>query len=548
MLHSAKAMRTNVKFAAAFLSLLGPLFGSTPRLWSQAATASVVQSSSLASSIQALVADPAVSHAQWGISVVTLDGQPVYSLNEAQYFTPASNAKLFTTAAAFAILGPGFVSKTYVIQQGTVDADGVLKGAIRIAGTGDPSLSTRTYPYLPKEATGKPAVMPMPAIGVLDDLAKAVVTHGIRSVEGPVLGDDSYFPNERYGTGWGWDDLQWEYGAPVSALTFNDNATLLDLLPGTHAGDPIAANWRDGFPYYAIEWSPPGMTSAAGSQRAIGADRTPGSMVVRLFGSAPVSGAPIHLSFAIEQPALYTAEALRAALEAHGVHTSGPALARSEAPASTAIFADEYSKPILLQPLAADTTSLPFALKTGEEILATHVSPPLTEEATVINKVSQNLHAELLLRQLGKSQTGEGSFVEGARVVRQFLVNAGVDPEDFFFYDGSGMSPMDEVTPRATTLLLTFAARQPWGAAYRATLPIAGVDGTLSGRFLQSPLKRKVVAKTGTLNGVHSLSGYMTTASGRSLAFAIYCNHRRPGEDAERKVMDRILEAIYGQN
>src|SRR5664279_3462529 len=98
----------------------------------------------------------------------------------------------------------------------------------------------------------------------------------------------------------------------------------------------------------------------------------------------------------------------------------------------------------------------------------------------MVNKVSQNLHAELLLRQLGRSQTGEGSFVEGARVVRQFLVNAGILPDDFFFYDGSGMSPEDEVTPRATSTLLSYAAKQPWGATFRATLPVAGVDGTLA--------------------------------------------------------------------
>lgn len=544
MLHSAKAMSTSVKFAAAFLSL----FVWVPSLCGQAPPANTAPPSSLSSMIQTLVDNPAVSRAQWGISVITLDGQPVYSLNDAQYFTPASNAKLFTTAAAFAILGPAFTSKTYLIQQGTVGADGVLRGTLRIAGTGDPSLSTRAYPYVPKETASKAPAIPMPAIAVLDDLAKAVVAHGIRSIEGSIVGDDSYFLNERYGTGWGWDDLQWEYGAPVSALTLNDNATMLDLTPGSRAGDPIAANWHDGFPYYAIEWNPPGITSAAGSPRAIGADRAPGSMVVRLFGSAPAGGVPIHLSFAMEQPAAYAAQALRAALEAHGVHTSGPAVARSDSPASTTMFAEEYNKPILLQPLGTGITSLPFALNAGEEILATHVSPPLTQEATMINKISQNLHAELLLRQLGKSQTSEGSFVEGARVVRQFLVNAGVDRDDFFFYDGSGMSPSDEVTPRATTLLLAYAARQPWGGAYRATLPVAGVDGTLSGRFLQSPMKRKVEAKTGTLNGVHSLSGYMTTASGRSLAFAIYCNHRRPGEDAERRVMDRILETIYEQN
>jgi serine-type D-Ala-D-Ala carboxypeptidase/endopeptidase (penicillin-binding protein 4) len=525
--------------------LASPLSAQRPMHTAPAANAT--SQKGLAMRIEALLADPAVSRAQWGISVTTIDGQPIFAMNDGKYFTPASNAKLFTTAAALAILGPDFVSKTYVVQDGTLDAKGVLKGGLRLVGTGDPSLSSRVYPYKyvsAKEEESRAAPV-LPATTLFDEMVAQVMRHGIHEVDGPITGDDSFFVSERYGTGWGWDDLQWEYGAPVSALTLNDNITFLDLEAGANAGDPIASKWRDGFPYYAIEWDPPGTTTGVGTKRQIGVERDPGSMVVRLFGTAPAGGKTAHLGLAVEQPAIYAAGAFRAALEAHGVHAPGPVLAHSTVASSTAIFDEEVRKPISLQPLAPGTTTLPMDLKPGEEILATHVSPPLSEEATVINKVSENLHAELLLRQLARSQTGEGSFVVGARVVRQFLVNAGILPDDFFFYDGSGMSPEDEVTPRATSTLLVYAARQPWGAAFRATLPVSGVDGTLVSRFTQSPVKGKLFAKTGTLNGVHALSGYLTTASGRTVVIALYCNHREPGNDAARKTLDKITDAIY---
>jgi D-alanyl-D-alanine carboxypeptidase/D-alanyl-D-alanine-endopeptidase (penicillin-binding protein 4) len=145
---------------------------------------------------------------------------------------------------------------------------------------------------------------------------------------------------------------------------------------------------------------------------------------------------------------------------------------------------------------------------------------------------------------LGKVEGSEGSFEEGARVVRQFMTDAGVDDRDFFLYDGSGMSPDDRVAPRAFTRLLTYAARQPWGQAWRNTLPIAGVDGTLQGRFKNSPLQGKMWAKTGTLNEVNALSGYLAAASGRTLAFSILVNGRRPGSSAEAQAVDRIAEAI----
>ena len=552
MLHSAQAMNCSLRnWLLTALLLVGACTIDHPlnaqRHAHASASADAASQKTLALRIEALLADPAVSRAQWGISVTTLDGQPIFAMNDGKYFTPASNAKLFTTAAALAILGPDFVSKTYVVKDGTLDDKGVLKGGLRLVGTGDPSLSFRVYPYKyvsPKEEESSPAPL-LPATTLMDDMVAQVMRHGIREVDGTITGDDSFFVNERYGTGWGWDDLQWGYGAPVSALTFNDNITFLDLQAGSRAGDPIASKWRDGFPYYATEWNPAGTTSDPGTKRQIGVERDPGSMVVRLFGTTPAGGKPLHLALAVERPAMYAAGAFRAALEGQGVHAPNPVLAHSSVAASTAMFDEEVRKPVVIQPLAPGTTSLPIDLKPGEEIWATHVSPPLSEEATVINKVSENLHAELLLRQLGRSQTGEGSFVEGARVVRQFLINAGILPDDFYFYDGSGMSPMDDVTPRATSALLIYAARQPWAATFRTSLPIAGVDGTLANRFTQSPVKAKLLAKTGTLNGVHALSGYLTTASGRTIVVAIYCNHREPGNDAARRAMDKFIEAIY---
>ena len=168
----------------------------------------------------------------------------------------------------------------------------------------------------------------------------------------------------------------------------------------------------------------------------------------------------------------------------------------------------------------------------------------MVEDITVINKTSQNLHAELLLRLLGKIYGTEGSFEEGARVVRQFIVDAGIGDNEFFLYDGSGLSPMDKITPRAFTRLLAYASRQPWGANWRDTLPIAGVDGTLDHRFQKSPLKGKMWAKSGTLDEVNSLSGYLVTATGREVAFSILVNGRDPESDAEQQAIDRITEAI----
>jgi D-alanyl-D-alanine carboxypeptidase/D-alanyl-D-alanine-endopeptidase (penicillin-binding protein 4) len=199
--------------------------------------------------------------------------------------------------------------------------------------------------------------------------------------------------------------------------------------------------------------------------------------------------------------------------------------------------------PIKPAPVRAAFSTVEAPLR-GRRILAARRSVPVAEDIVVTNKLSQNLHAELLLRLLGKVHGLDGGLAEGTRVVRQFLVGAGVDDNDFFFYDGCGMSMDDRIAPRALTKLLAYASRQSWGAAWRDSLPISGVDGTLSGRFKNSPLKGRVFAKTGTLNESNTLSGYVNTASGKTLTFSVMVNGHRPGSDAETRAIDRIVEAI----
>ena len=322
---------------------------------------------------------------------------------------------------------------------------------------------------------------------------------------------------------------------PPSPSTRTPLSSHVNADPSTPSG--VSTAWNPNVDFYTLENN---MTLApAGEAAHPGLQRMPGSLLVRAWGTVPPQG--LRADLAVDDPAQFTAAAFEQALLSRGIQVTGSAISAHRFPNGIGDFAVERSQSLRLAPVQLSTVEAPV---TGRRVLGTHISVPLVEDITVTNKISQNLHAELLLRLLGKLCAKDGSLEQGTRVVRQFLIDAGVSDNDFFFYDGSGMSMDDRITPRAYTELLAYASRQPWGAGWRATLPVAGVDGTLTNRFKTSPLKGHLWAKTGTLNETNALSGYLAAASGRTVVFSILVNGHRPGSEVESEAIERICEAI----
>ncbi len=487
----------------------------------------------LGTRIEKILAEPNVARGFWGVEIVSLDsGKTLYSYNGDKLFTPASNTKLFTTATAFALLGSDFKFHTTVETAGTIDKHGRLDSDLVIVGRGDPNLSGRTLPYNLRTERK------LPPIVALENLADQLVQKGLRYVDGDIVADDSYYAFERYGEGWAQDDLVWEWGAPVSALTINDNVIFVSILPGDRAGERAFVDITPFPEYYHIDNRI--ITTPTGTNpRKIYINREPGSNQLTLWGNIPVDDPGANEALSIEDPADFTAKLFRELLEKRGVTIYGrPKTHHTElASLSTLSITTTASAGGGSDRLASPATRLPL-------VLGDFDSQPLSADLRVINKVSQNLHAELLLRLLGKEKGTAGTVEGGLEVERSFLAQAGIRPEEYIFYDGSGLSRQDLVTPHAIVKLLIYAHQQPWGASYADTFPVAGVDGSLVERFTKSSAQGRIQGKTGSLDHVNALSGYLTTAKGEHIAFSVLSNNHNLTNKRAIETIDSIVQSV----
>lgn len=484
---------------------------------------------SLKKQIEAILSQPELQRGFWGIEITSAgSGKVLYSLNADKLFTPASNTKLFTTAAALALIGPDYKFRTTIETNGSLDKYGRLSGDVFLVGRGDPTLSGREMPYSMRTQRNADPVK------VLEQLADELAQKGVKYVDGDVVADDSYFAFERYGEGWSQDDLVWAEGAPVSALTINDNVVFVNILPGTHPGDKAFVSLTPFADYYTIDNRL--MTTPAGTGRKVYINREPGSTQLTLWGTMPMDDPGANEGLAIEDPAEFAATLFRHLLEVRGIAVYGKQRTRHTELASLSTF----TSTVIASSRGGDEHSL--TSPAGPLVLAEYQSAPLSQDIQVINKVSQNLHAEILLRLLGREKGTGGTVQAGLEVLRGFLNNAGISSDDYSFFDGSGLSRENLVTPHAVVELLRYAAGQPWGKEFRDSLPAAGVDGSLAERFKDLDPEAHVYGKTGSLGGVKTLSGYAVTSNGDQLAFSILTNNfSLPGKRVN-DLIDSIVE------
>ncbi|HXA77523.1 MAG TPA: D-alanyl-D-alanine carboxypeptidase/D-alanyl-D-alanine-endopeptidase [Candidatus Acidoferrales bacterium] len=457
--------------------------------------------------VEAVLGQGNAEKLDWGIEVADRDtGETIYEWNGDHFFTPASNAKIVTTALALATLGADYRFHTTLESKSPVGSDGRLAGDLILVGRGDPDLSNRRFPYVGRgDRVGA-------VEKVLAEMADEAIAKGLREVDGDIVADDSYFPYDPYPAGWSTGDLFFAFAAPVSAIAFNDNTISVLIEPGARSGDPAVIRTEPvaGLAMFTEEIT----TGPPDTPSDFAVVRQPGAGFILLRGTIALGRTPTRVDIAMTEPAATAALALKQLLEARGVRITGTTRAQHAAPP----YSNVAGEPVIPDAMPALAAPPPVTL-------AEHISEPLLESIRVTNKMSHNLHAELLLRAVGREKIGVGSTAAGLKAEREFLRTAGVTDGDLLLSDGSGLARDDLVTPRAMVTLLRDAARQPWGKDFLSTLPVAGMDGTLEGRMTGTPASGRIEAKTGEIEHVRALSGYATTLRGESLVFAIFYNN-----------------------
>ena len=452
-------------------------------------------------SIDAILDRPALAPAFWGVEVRDVKtGRVLYARNAEKNLKPASTLKVVTTAAALDAFGPQERLRTTVETAGRIDALGRVVGDVYLVGGGDPNLSGRFHDNRPTAP--------------FEELAAQLASAGVRRIEGRLVGHEGLFAGERRGEDWSWGDLVWCYGAEVSALSFNDNCVDLEVAAGEREGDAAVVRASPPSDYYRVVSSV--TTLARGAAGELRVDRSLGSNVIRISGTHAIGQPAWTGSVALEDPARYAATVFGEVLAARGITVSG----------LVATSSDPLPEP--------------------RRVLAAIQGQPMSALVGVINKKSQNLHTETLLRLLGARRERIGTVESGRAAVDDFLRRMGVETESWSLQDASGLSRSDLLTPHGMVTLLAAMDRHPHAEFFRASLPIAGEDGTLENRMRGTAAEGRVLAKTGSIRNVNALAGYVNTRRGQRLAFYVTANHHTAGSSEATAAIDALMALLAG--
>jgi len=445
--------------------------------------------------IQEILDREALDRAEWGILVRSLrTGQTIYAFNPGKLLMPGSTLKILTLAAAAERLGWDYTYRTEVFAAGPIDA-GVLKGDLIVVGSGDPSIMDGSH--------------------LLEMWADTLLSAGIRAIDGRIIGDDSAFDHVPFGPGWTWEDLAGRDGAPVGALEFNENVAAAIITPGAERGRPAAVAITPEYAGLTIDNDV--VTTGAGTAPSVEITRLPGTTRISLRGSVPFGAQPATRVVSVANPTVYFASAFRAALVSRGISVGGAAI-------------DIHD---LADPPA----------RTGMPLVA-YDSPPLATLATRLMKMSQNLYAESLLKTLGGTE-GTPSWAMSVGVEREVLTEWGIPEDDVVQVDGSGLSRYNYVTAGTLVAVLTHIHQdETLRAPFEASLPIAGRDGTLAARLAGTAAENNVRAKTGSLANARSMAGFVTSADGEPLVFAILSNNYGANPEMAVSAIDAIAARI----
>lgn len=431
----------------------------------------------LVEDLDKILDDPRLRGAQVGVVVRDpVTDRTLYSRSADERMVPASNAKLLTSVAALNTLGPNHRFRTSALAAAPVRG-GVLRGDLYLRGTGDPTMLAEDY----------------------DDLAGELAESGISEVRGELVADDSWFDDAGLGNGWMAVDEPYYYAAPISALTVAPNidydaGTVIVRAAPTVAGESVGVRSRPRTD--AVTIVNRAVTAPEGTESDLSVHRLHGSNRVLVSGRLAEDADPVRAFSSVADPTAYAADVFRRALARHGIEVRG-----------------------VRQDDTAD----------GARTLAEHRSMPLGELLVPFLKLSNNGHAEVLIKSMGRESLGRGSWKAGLKVLDSRMAELGIDPRTYRMADGSGLSTMDVLTANQLVRLLDEARSEPWFEKWHSALPIAGerermVGGTLRGRMNGTIAQGKVHAKTGSMTGVSALSGYVRNARGRRLVFAVLFN------------------------